>query len=229
MLLDRAEASEEPILNMTLNPEEVVASSTLYFALIMMCRGVALDHIVNAGQSEGLRAWALLHKQYDTTGPSHWAALLLRLLTFSMEGSLDERMATFERNIAEYEKASKEILSDKMRIGILTIRLPDGPLKQHVIMHALKLNTWILMKQELLDITRAQAAAQPMDLGAMSKGKGPKGGGKRSDMKCNHCGKTGHKWADCRSRLAEAKKGGGGKGGRGGGAGGGKGKAGDKQ
>jgi hypothetical protein len=131
-----------------------------------------------------------------------------------MEGSLDERMATFERSIAEYEKASKEILSDKMRIGILTIRLPDGPLKQHVLMHSLKLNTWLLMKQELLDITRAQSAASPMELSAFTKG-GPKGGGRgggdKSKMKCNHCGKLGHLWKDCRSRLAESGGGGGNK------------------
>ena len=25
------------------------------------------------------------------------------------------------------------------------------------------------------------------------------------ESECRHCGKTGHKWADCRKRLAEAK------------------------
>eukprot|EP00971_Amphidinium_carterae_P134204 2659208-Amphidinium_carterae.1 len=59
--------------------------------------------------------------------------------------------------------------------------MPESPVKQHLLLNMERLNTYSLVKSELETYTRAHQAASgpaPMDIGAMSKGKNPKGGGK---------------------------------------------------
>eukprot|EP00971_Amphidinium_carterae_P072321 1430605-Amphidinium_carterae.1 len=64
-----------------------------------------------------------------------------------------------------------------------------------------RLNTYSLVKSELETYTRTHQAASgpvPMDIGAMSKGKNPKGGGKAFKGKfCRICNKSGHEESQC--------------------------------
>ena len=60
-LMVDAEGSETAVHNATLLEEEQrAASHQLYFILLMLCRGPALDRVVNAGNLEGLEAWCQL-------------------------------------------------------------------------------------------------------------------------------------------------------------------------
>ena len=59
-------------------------------------------------------------------------------------------------------------------------QLPEGPLRQHVILNSSRLNIWIALKTDIESVRRAQAAAMsgtaPMDVGSFVQGRG---GGKK--------------------------------------------------
>ena len=79
------------------------------------------------------------------------------------------------------------------------LRLPDGPVKTHLLMRVDVLRTWTDFRQEVLAISRAVTSAQeaptPMDVGAV--GKGGKSKGKGNQVKCAKCGKKGHTQENC--------------------------------
>ena len=217
-LLERSERSAGPMLNATLTPAEVSCSTQLYYMLVMLCKGTALTRVVNAGAQEGLEAWRCLVLHHEPTSLTRSAGLLQELLNFSFEGETVSRMAQFDRDIDRYQKASGETFPVNIRIGVTLRMLLDGPLKQHLVLNSARLTTWELLKAEIDNVRRAQAAAsstpQPMDLSAYgtqnldafqrgkSRGKGKgKDKGKPKDnvptTPCSICGKAGHVKKDC--------------------------------
>ena len=90
------------------------------------------------------------------------------------------------------------------------LRLPESQLKTHLLMRVDKLKKWTEIRDEVVAIYRAIAAAQsqptPMGIGAVGKGKSDKGGkgskgaGKRNNQTqqaCSRCGNTDHTSANC--------------------------------
>ena len=185
-LMEVAEETDEPITNVVLpTPGEREASEQLAFILVMVCRGAALDQVVNAGPGEGLLAWRSLCRRFEPRVKTRFAGVLLGLLNFDFSGDLIARMEAFERELAQYERTSGEAVSDGMRIGIVLQRLEESSLKQHLLLNTERLTKWADFRAEMINVRRAQQIvanrAQPMDIGALSgKGKGkPKGKGQR--------------------------------------------------
>ena len=149
------------------------------------------------------------------------AGLLLELLSFSFEGDIAARLASFDREAARYEASSGEDFPDNIRIGVVLRQLPEGGLRQHLILNSSRVTTWALLKQEVESVRRAQMSLQnsayPMDVSELSnplaafgirlpKGKGAKGGGKSfgktakgeaPTTPCPICGRVGHWKRDC--------------------------------
>ena len=106
------------------------------------------------------------------------AGLLLELLSFSFEGDVAARLASFDREAARYEASSGEDFPDSIRIGVVLRQLPEGGLRQHLILNSSRVTTWALLKQEVESVRRAQMnlqnSAYPMDVSELSlhKGKG---------------------------------------------------------
>ena len=67
-------------------------------------------------------------------------------------------------------KRAARLFPENIRIGVPLRMLPDGPLNQHVVLNSARLTTWAILKAEIDNVRRAQAAAsstpQPMDLSA---------------------------------------------------------------
>ena len=186
------------------------ACRQLYYILLMLCQGTALNIIVNAGELQGCIAWRRLHQRYEPKAKTRFAGQMLELLSWSFDGDLQGRLELFERHLARFENDSKEKMSDPIKIGIVLRQLTEGPLKQHLLMQSERLQLWPDFRDEIVNIRRAQASLHmPMDIGALNKG-GKGGKGASSSTVCWTCGKTGHRASDCRG---------------GGGAGRGKGKA----
>eukprot|EP00971_Amphidinium_carterae_P228593 4534035-Amphidinium_carterae.1 len=53
------------------------ASTTLYYILVMICRGSPLTRVINAGQEEGLAAWRALCRFHEPTSATRQASLLM--------------------------------------------------------------------------------------------------------------------------------------------------------
>ena len=130
---------------------------------------------MNAGNGEGLEAWRLMCQRFEPVAHSRQAGMLLEILAWDFTGDVLLRMEAMERRIADYEKAGEK-LSDAISVEIVMRQLPEGPVKQHLIMNAERLAQWHVFRNEVCNIRRAQLAVQnaatPMEIGALNKGGG---------------------------------------------------------
>ena len=128
---------------------------------------------------------------------------LIELLSFDFaSGRLLDKLEDFDMKANEYEKESKETISDNMRIGVVIKDMEKGSLREHLLLHSERCATYAAFRSEVDTIARAQAAslitASPMEIGAVTK---------KFDGKCNFCGKTGHKASDCWAKQGAARGG----------------------
>ena len=98
---------------------------------------------MNAGSAEGLRAWQLLVEGYDPHIRSRTAGQLLSLLQFDFSGDMLAKLEAYERDLALYEKASGEKISDGLRVGIVLNRVTDTELATHLL-NSERFQTWAL-------------------------------------------------------------------------------------
>eukprot|EP00971_Amphidinium_carterae_P117671 2331045-Amphidinium_carterae.1 len=212
VLMERSHHTEDDVSNTVLTPEQSAASQQLFYMLIMTCRDAPLTRIINAGEGQGLRAWRSLCRHFEPASATRAASLLLEALAFSFAGDLQTRFEEFDRVLAKYEAMSKSKVADDIRVGVVVRQLPEGALKQHVLLNMDRLDTYSKVRAELIGVLRAQQAANPgtgpMDIGALGhqstqgslgKGKGrDKGAKDRSKIgPCDLCGKMGHLKKDC--------------------------------
>ena len=127
--MDQAAATGEPAVSARLAGDvEVQASTELYHLLLHTCTQTALDRVVNAGPSEGLRAWQLLVERFDPRLRSRAAGQLLALLQFDFGGDALAKMESFERAVLMYEANSGETVPESLRIGMVMNRVQDTEL-----------------------------------------------------------------------------------------------------
>ena len=209
-LMDNAAKATEPTQNATIvDDEDRAASAQLYWMMLMICKGAALNTVFLAGDSEGLEAWRQQTGKYEPKTRTRFARQLM-ILSFSFQGDAAERITAWEREIATYERDSGKILDDEFKVGAVLLRLPESQLNTHLLMRDDKLKKWTDFRDEVAAIFRAIAVAQsqptPMDIGAVGKGKsgkggkGSKGAGKRNNstrQACSRCGNTDHTSANC--------------------------------
>eukprot|EP00971_Amphidinium_carterae_P122217 2419924-Amphidinium_carterae.1 len=83
-------------------------------------------------------------------------------MAYNFAGDVVERMTSWEREVGIYESASGKKLDDEARIGIILLRLPDSPIKTHLLMRVDTLQAWADFRQEILSISRAMATSSRM-------------------------------------------------------------------
>ena len=215
-----------PVLNATLTEEDVSLSTQLYYVLVMLCSGPALNKCYNAGVTEGFESWRQFVLQWEPKLASRFVGLLMQLLTFQFEGDLSHKISQFDRLVAAYETQAKKKVDDDIKVGVAIIGMRDAKVKEHLVRNAARLSTWASMSAEVIEISHTQeylnSTPAPMQLGALpeKKAKGeakaqkPSGSPGDKDKECFYCKKKGHVKADCRARqrdLAAAEGRGGGK------------------
>ena len=75
---------------------EKEAPHQLYFILLMLCEGPAMDVVANAGEREGLEAWRMLVRTSDRRIRSSWAGQLLGIMDWDFKGDVVGRLEEFE-------------------------------------------------------------------------------------------------------------------------------------
>ena len=133
-------------------------------------------------------------------------------MSFDFSGDTIARLEAFERELMTYERASAEVVTDGIRIGVVLQRMEESALKQHLLLNSERLVRWVDFRAELVSVRNAQqvvnSTASPMDVSALNKGDGKNGKGKgkfsgkgkgKSDVSvvCHLCGKSGHMKKDC--------------------------------
>ena len=221
-LLRRADAytgseDDEPLNNASMNEVTATASRDLYHLLLSLCRGVALDKVINATEGEGATAWSMLVSRYEPKLKTRQAGLLMSILKFDFGGDVLARLETFERDCRLYQKLAGTGVEDNLKIGIALSNMADGALKEHLIMSAERLRNWELFRAEMESISRVKqfAGAVPMDVDAMTKGSWGKGGKPSQQQRpttCHNCGQHGHWSRDCPKGKGKGYKGKGSKG-----------------
>ena len=76
---------------------------------------------------------------------------LPRTFKGDVRGSLDE----FEVKIRRYERSCNKILSDRVKIAVVQKGIEDEDLRRHVLMHASRLSTYPLVREEIRSIIMA--------------------------------------------------------------------------
>ena len=160
----------------------------MFYALVMLTSGPALDKCHNAGVNEGLEAWRCFAMEYEPKLKTRTVATLMQVLGFKFDGNVATRIDAFERLIHDYEAQSRERVSDDTKIGIVLLGMDDIKIKEHLIRNSARLTTWRDMLEEILEVTRTQqylnSQPTPMQLGATPhKGKGKEGKGKETKGK----------------------------------------------
>ena len=160
--MDDAEKATEPTPNATiLDDEDRAAPAQLYWMMLMICKGAALNTVFLAGDS-GLATTDRKVRAEDENSVRRAIDVHPVLLT------------AWEREIATYERDGGKILDDEIKVSAVLPRLPESQLKTHLLMRVDKLKKWTDFRDEVAAISRAiavaQAQATPMDIGAVGKG-----------------------------------------------------------
>ena len=120
--------------------------------------------------------------EYEPATAGRERSLLLEVLAQTFKGDVRGSLDEFEVNIRRYERSCNEVLSDRVKIAVVQ----KGILRRHVLMHASRLSTYPLVREEIRSIIMARETLNgptPMDVSAIYKGKKGKEKGKDKGKK----------------------------------------------
>ena len=198
------------VRNSNMTMQEQARSRQLYFVLVLLLEGPALQLVKPVGTGEGYRAWRMLHERFEPDRPGRHAGQLQELIGYQFQvTNLEASLAEFEYKTSRYEDQSGERVGDKLKIAILQKGILDGQIQGHLILHAGRLITWELVKAEVLAVVTTRQAlascpgAVPMDIGYV--GKKQKGKGKDKDVKGKWQDDVKGKWQDWKLQKGKDK------------------------
>ena len=184
-----AECSTDAMSNDTMTGEKKARSVQLYFVLIMLCTGRALDRIANA-------PWRMLFQAYSPKINARLVVMMLGVLAFFFLGHKRCGEQSGDDGTEDQRVREKNANIEIPKIGIVIRQAEEGPMRTHLIMNSHRLATHQDIKTEVTNVKQAQSAVKArsgdaMDVDAFTKGsKGAsKGSGKKQDSEvvCLYC------------------------------------------
>ena len=128
------EQSNGQLLNVGLPPEEAQLSTQLYYVLVMLSSGPALDKCHNAGLNEGFETWRNFVTEYEPRLRTRTVGLLMQVLSYKFSGNVATRLDGFERLVRDYESQSGESVTDATRIGVVMLGMEEPQIREHLIL-----------------------------------------------------------------------------------------------
>ena len=207
-----AECSTDVMSIDTMTGEKKARSVQLYFVLIMLCTGRALDRIANAPNGWG---GGVANALSSVLSKEHCKACCddARSVGVSFgHKRCGEQSGNDGPEILEFERYANIEISEFLKIGIVIRRAAKGPMRTHLIMNWHRLATFQEIKTEVTNVKQAKSAVKArsgdaMDVDAFTKGPkcASKGSGKKQDSEvvCWYCEKEGHRASDCRKKQRD--------------------------
>ena len=207
-IVERIESTRVPCPNRLLSEQERQLSSQLYYMLVMLVKGRALDVVQSRGKGEGFEALRKLEELYQPKLASRFVGSLSLILNTRFSSTdVEAELELSEKTIRRYESETGKALDDQILLGVVINGLQDNSVRDHIIRNTNRLTSYQLVRDELLEIARTR--------GKGSKGKDDKGKGKgktkgtssntalSKEKTCFYCSKPGHIKAERRKKQAD--------------------------
>ena len=166
----------QSILQTHLTSMEAELSTQLFYTLVMLRQGRALDIAQNTDLGNGFEVYRKLVSEYRPRLASRFVGTLTQLMSHRFTASLEAEIPFFEKLVRRDEAKTGKQLDDTIKLGIIINGLQDNSLKQHVVRNSARLKTCQLLKDELLEVARTSRVLAEQSKNP-SKGK-EKGGAK---------------------------------------------------
>ena len=147
MLKELTAAAAEPVVtnvqNHRMSGDGQERSRQMYYILILLLEGQALQVVKALPSGEGYRVWRTLQERYEPAMPSRHAGLLQEIISYRFQPEqIEAAIADFESKITKSETQSEEKIGEKLKIAIIQKGLHDGQMQGHLVLHAARLKTW---------------------------------------------------------------------------------------
>ncbi len=177
-----AAATDAECLNVHMDESERNMSTQLYYMLVLQTESTALRLLEHAGGCEGAYGWRRLVREYETDTAGRHASLLWEILSFEFSEDTRGSLDSLDLLIMKYEDATKDTISEPLKVALVQRGVKDSPLYEHLVMHSARLSDYVKVREEVRNIMVTRMAISstpsPMDISALGKGKDGKGKGK---------------------------------------------------
>ena len=142
-------------------PAELQSLSTqMYYMLVMMFSGQALEIVRNSLEGVGAEVWRKLLWEYEPGVGIRDGAMLQSLLKRRFgehdETDLAREIESFERDICKYEQQFSDLISDAIKHGIVCGGMAHPGLQQHIDLSISRLSTYKALRDEIINYSRAR-------------------------------------------------------------------------
>ena len=142
----------------------------------MVCKNEALDLVKTVTHKRGFESWRKLSKEYGaTTGTSLHEYTNLLEYDFGTTDGFKKRLLKWENQIVDFQKATGEVFSDRLKCAIVLSRSP-APIRTYLRVQ--NRGDYGALRVALMNYLEAEDDGHgpvPMEVGAMKGKKGDRG------------------------------------------------------
>ena len=154
-------------------PDRRETDKALHMSLAMMCKNEALDLVNTVTYKRGFESWRKLSKEYGaTTGTSLHEYTNLLEYDFVTTDGFKKRLLKWENQIVDFQKATSEVFSDRLKCAIVLSR---SPASIRTYLRVQNRRDYEALRVALMNYLEAEDDGHgpvPMDVGAMKGKKG---------------------------------------------------------
>ena len=157
-------------------PDRRETDKALYMSLAMVCKNEAPDVVKTVTHKRGFEIWRKLSKEYGaTTGTSLHEYTNLLEYDFGTTDGFKKRLLKWENQIVDFQKATGEVFSDRLKCAIVLSRSP-APTRTYLrVQNRGDSGTLRAALMNYLEAEDDGHGPVPMEVGAMKGKKGDKG------------------------------------------------------